>query len=589
MGFLRRVLASSKGQSVSTREVSPDWASPLPAEGFEHLTWLVQRELGRSRIPSERMLRDADLAASLGLPRLVQDLIDLPADGWAAIVRAFFEQHPVVAIQERGPATLAELAALAAAELGPEVVPDPSRVTTGIEARRLNLPGLAEAIEGRPRIEWPGLAHAYYTRISELIGRGRELEHQVDSLDAARPYLEEMWSGAAGGERVARVPGPLVGTSRLLILHDAAARPSIIRMVGEARLAEIGTDTAAAFEVVRERVRTTPVRRLPSNPALPRIIVLDLSPHHWGMMVVECLDVVSPDAIGPLGTLVALLAPNILIARPIGFDDGIRRDFQSITAYAASSQTTSDHPSTGPLWRRFGDGAVFPIDVTTANRKADQKVSMNLDDQRFRGVLMTAEPLTELPVPTWCKGILDPRLFTRFAGLVAACSTPPVKAELIGNGDPDLLRPVARRCALARLEVWPLIIGLTHRLAIRWTPGGAPTPTTSNLSSPADAVRTKAAPLLALLAETVEQMADVLHACLYFAASLRVTAPDESVLEAEVIALVALAKKADVVAATDRLIVALAEKLPLGMFGIVELAAPDDPRFADVEHVVPLR
>jgi hypothetical protein len=589
VGFLRRVLGGSKGSSTATPEVSPDWAASLSAQDFEYLAWLVQSEVGTTRIPDVRMVRDVAIATELGLPRLLVNLAWVPTDDWPAVVHAFFDKGTV---QPGGPgerALLAELAPLAAAELGPELVPDPSLLTDPWEGGKVNLRELAAVVQGRPRSEWPLLVHGYYLAASDMIRRGAELERRADSLDAARPFLEEMWRPEADGEGVARVSGPIDGTSRWLMLNDAAAHPQTIRAIGERRLAEIGGDPEAGLQIVRDRVRATAVRRLPPDPDHPLVIGLDLSPHVWSMTVIECLDAVAPEAIGPLGTLVTLLAHNVVIARPIGFDDGIRDDFKALCYNLATQDASSALPSPGPFWRRAGNGALFTIDVTTTIRDGGQKVSMNLADERFRGVLMASEPTVELPLPDWCVGVLDGAHYTRFAGLVAAHSTPPPMPEIVGEADPEVLRVLARRCALARLEVWPLIIGLTHRLAIRWTPGGAPTPTTSNLASPADAVRTKAAPLMALLAETVEPMADVLRACLYFAASLRVTGPDESVLEAEVIALVALAKKADVVAATDRLIVALAEKLPLGMFGIVELAAPDDPRFADVEHVVPLR
>jgi hypothetical protein len=589
MGFLRRVRASSKGPATASREASPEWAASISAQEFEYLARLVQAEVGTTRIPDVRMVRDVAIAAELGVPRLLLNLAQVPPDDWPTAVHAFFDKGRILPGEPGEPALFAELAPLAAAELGPELVPDPSLLTDPWEGGKVNLRELAAVVQGRPRAEWPMLAHAYYLRTSDMIRRGAELERRADSLDAARPYLEEMWQPEADGEGVARVSGPIDGTSRWLMLNDATAHPQTIRAIGERRLAEIGGDPEAGLRIVRDRVRATAVRRLPPDPDHPLVIGLDLSPHVWGMTAIECLDTIAPDATGPLGTLVALLAHNVVLVRPIGFDDGIRDDFKALCYNLATQEVNSALPSPGPFWRREGNGALFAIDVTTTIRDGGQKVSMNLADERFRGVMMASEPTVELPVPDWCVGILDGAHYTRFAGLVAAHATPSPRPEIVGDADPDSLRPLARRCAISRLEVWPLLIGLTPRLAIRWTPGHAPIPTTSNLSFPSDVVRTEAGRLVTNLAEVVGSMADILQACLFFATALRVGGDAAGTTDAEFVILVGFTESADQVACTDRLIVALAEQLPLGTYGVVQLTTPDDPRFSDVEHVVRLR
>lgn len=514
-----------------------------------------------------------------------------------SFLRRFRRSSPPASL---GPADYAELAFLAAAELGPDLVPDPSRLAVPFEAARVNLPEFGALAVGRPRADWPGIAREYYAETSAMIQRGADLERRAHSLETSRPYLEEMWRPEGDAAGIARIRGPVEDTSRCLILNDVFSRPQTLRAIGESRLAEMGTEPDAALRIVQERVEATAVKRFAPHAEHPRIIGLDLTPHVWAMTVIQCLDVVAPDAIGPLGTLVVLLAHNLLLVRPIGFDDGVREDFGFLAATTATAETSPVLPSPGPFWRRT-EGALFPIDVSI--RQGD-RISVNLDDQRFRGVLMAAEPTQELSVPRWCSGVLDGARYTRLAGVVAAYSTPPPMPELVGSLDPEVLRPLARRCAGTRLAVWPRLVGLTHRLAVRWrpaaapwTPGVAPRRETSNLSEASDLVRMNAGPLVEILAETVGPMADILDACLYFATGLRVrgaAAPIEIaaasvVVEAELVVLVALAESANIEASTDRLLVALAQALPLETFGVVELTSPEDPRFADLDHVVRLR
>jgi hypothetical protein len=91
VGFLRRFVGGSARGTAEARRSSPDWAAALRPRDFEYLAWLVQKELGRSRIPDVEMLRDFANAAELSLVNLLPLLEKIPTDKWPQFIHAFFE------------------------------------------------------------------------------------------------------------------------------------------------------------------------------------------------------------------------------------------------------------------------------------------------------------------------------------------------------------------------------------------------------------------------------------------------------------------------------------------------------------------
>jgi hypothetical protein len=91
VGFLRRVRGGSTRGTTDALRSSPDWAAALRPQDFEYLAWLVQKELGRSRIPDVEMLRDFANAAELSLVNLLPLLEKIPTDKWPQFIHVFFE------------------------------------------------------------------------------------------------------------------------------------------------------------------------------------------------------------------------------------------------------------------------------------------------------------------------------------------------------------------------------------------------------------------------------------------------------------------------------------------------------------------
>jgi len=92
MGFLRKVLPGSKTTSGESMAPSPEWAASLKPADFEYLALLVQKEVGRTRIPDTAMLRDFANAAELSLQNLLPALVKMPIDRWPAFIHTFYER-----------------------------------------------------------------------------------------------------------------------------------------------------------------------------------------------------------------------------------------------------------------------------------------------------------------------------------------------------------------------------------------------------------------------------------------------------------------------------------------------------------------
>jgi hypothetical protein len=498
-------------------------------------------------------------------------------------------------------AEIREIAALVASELGPDLVPDPQSLLDPSEAAEVNLEELTGLLVKAHHKQWPAIAHAYYLETGDMIRRGAMLQRQAIDLVAATPYLDVVWQ-QAGSSILAAAPGPLPSTSLGLVLNDPGP-PWTIRGLTSRRLAEMGCDPQAALNAIGERVVATGVDPTPVEGS-HRLSRIDLDRGLGGILVLSLLDDLCPEMVGPLGTLAFLPTPGTLFVRPIGFDDGLRDDMRALLAWAIEEAPAGRQPPVGPFWRRH-DGRLFAIDMEVSRTSDHPQVILN--DERFLGVMMASEPRTLLEVPRWAQPHLDDDGWTRFIGVLASSLREPVIPEILAGviapDDSDVV--LARRCALVDREVWPRLMLLTRRLAVRWErfpPPPALDPGGSHTRWTATDVRDKAGPLVDHLAAQLRAMPDIVAAALEYEIAIRAGDGPNAVEwkgirgtpEEDLVVVVALAPGADLERLIDQLFVAMAKDLPRGaspggMYGIIELTLAQDPRFQDSEHFVQLK
>jgi hypothetical protein len=92
MSFLRRLRGDGTPSEPGVWATSPEWAAPITARDFEFVARLVQKELGRERIPDPALLRDFADAAELSLPNLVPLLVTIPTEQWPAYLHTMLER-----------------------------------------------------------------------------------------------------------------------------------------------------------------------------------------------------------------------------------------------------------------------------------------------------------------------------------------------------------------------------------------------------------------------------------------------------------------------------------------------------------------
>jgi hypothetical protein len=485
-------------------------------------------------------------------------------------------RHRTPRTVEGGAPDAAIVALLVQQALGPAYVPDPVRLSDLEEAASVDLPSVVEMLTGRPEVLWPELVRQYYEVNGDTVRAGIDLERRVTSLASAEPYLEEWWHAAVGPPSgVPTVEGLVPGSVRMLILHDAAT----IRVVRASTLSRLAANFSEMLELVRARVvKDGPfVSRLDPSSAFFRI---DLGDHFWSASVIEALDVIALEAVGSLGTLVATFGPHVVVARPVDVDVPVRSDFGSLVVEQWKAHTADPSlPTAAPVWRRGVDGRVFPIEVEAGEGR------IHLTDERFRGILMAAEPTVLLLVPEWLSGILDDRQYTRFAALIAASSTPSPRPEDIADAEGPQLTMLARVCSAAVPAAWPRIIAFNARIGQIRTGVGRP-PSTLGTSIEAGEIRVEISPLLDALASSAMAMPGLRALGAYGARGLRVG--DSTATEETELGLIVPDLPGDGWE-PYRLWADCGSHLPAGWSAHLEAIPFEDQRWSDEAHMVRLK
>ena len=470
-----------------------------------------------------------------------------------------------------------------------DILPDPDRLSDPEEGARVDLQTLVPILRGTPRRAWEAAITQYYARAGAVIRRSHELEQRSWTFDEARPHLAVWWRRTAEvREPMVTLPTDIKDVVNVLILVDGRA----IRFVMPSMLKRWNVTAAQADAAARTRVSREPIDV--SEPAWGHTEARWLQTRHgpWASATLEILDVVAPWAVGPLGTLAVMFDPRTLLVRPLGFGAGLRADLGQM-AYALTHPTTADPLLThlGLLWRR-PTGQVSPI---AANLRVapDDRLQVEIQDPRFIGVLTAIEPLAELPVPEWATELFRQQSYTRFAGLVASTTeNPAIPPAEVGALADDLQLPgLAQICLTADVEEWWRILAMRRRFAVRW--GGDPRAVSpvGPRSLPADEVRSLAPRLIRDLSATIATMPQVLKVGIHgqrVAHLSAVTGRERRDLDVDLIVPIAHSGAGDQREDFYRLQAVCAIGMPTWAHCYLVPTVPDDPRFDNAAHVVPV-
>jgi hypothetical protein len=500
-----------------------------------------------------------------------------------------FRRGPAENIQTLSERDLDDVLALVATTLGSELVPDPQRLRDPDEAARIDLPSVIAHLRGQPRTSWPGFVASFYAANVDEIRRGNELESRVSDFEQARRFLAAILERGDPGLRTGvALPGLLPGTRYVLVLQDG----NTVRVVLPSTVSRWGVTPGDALTAARERARTATATESPFSDR-PSIRLLDTAPDVWSALALEVLDDVRPDAIGPLGTLASLLAPNLALVRALDFRLGLRDDLAAMTSAHAS--WLAEHPDAvhqNLLWRRM-TGEVVEIDMSLA--ASGQGLRLNIVDPRFLGVLTAVEPTAWLPVPPWAPRGMSPEAYTRFAGIFSASmasgGVPPDQVATVSH-EVVPVADLARICQTVDVDDWPRVLGMSTRIGVRTS-----LQPSSDLAGyqPRGFVEVSGGNLPAGLRSVIGEMPQIVRAGIYGGYAVRAASGDpvakitEGPFEIDLVVLVGHRGDGDITHDIDLLQAACAVFMPSGVHTVVEPTRADDPRFEDEEHLLTLK
>jgi len=481
---------------------------------------------------------------------------------------------------------LDEVIALVAARLGPGLVQDPGELRDPDAAARVDLPDVIARLSGQPRTRWPEFVDAYYSAHLGSIQRGHDLEARASGIDGARRYVSAILELGDPASRVGvALPGILPGTRYVLCMQDG----DTVRVALPSNLAAWGITAEVALDIARDRARSAAYTESQAGDR-PSVRTLDTAPSLWSSLVLEVLADAKPEAVGPLGTLAALLAPNVLVVRPLTFGPGLRDDLTAM-AYAQASWLAANPETVHRklLWRRI-TGQVVEIDMEMSS--TGERLRLNVADPRFLGVLTAIEPSRWLPVAAWAPPGMTVEEYTRFAGVAAAMMSGGVLPDQVASASDDApLAALARICMTVEVDDWPRVVGMSKRIGVRTS-----REPDHDLSSypPRAFVEAHCGDLPAGLRSVIEGMPGVVRVGMFGGNGVRASESDparamtEGPFEVVLVVLVGHSGDGDVANDIDLLQAACAVFMPLGVFTAVEPTHVDDPRFLDTEHLLPL-
>ena len=160
----------------------------------------------------------------------------------------------------------------------------------------------------------------------------------------------------------------------------------------------------------------------------------------------------APDAIGALGTLLAIPSRDGVLFRALDPGLDLRGDLVEVAVLADTTFRNAGTPVLQlPIWRR-PDGSCRVVRF----RFSDHGELLGSWNAAFDGVLTALAPVAPLDIPAWGVGC-SPAEYTFFAGLVSMCADVwPEEVGILGDGLglPALLE----RCKATGDERWPEII-----------------------------------------------------------------------------------------------------------------------------------